>query len=194
MSLGTTVHSFGLTGTTFDGTASHDRDISYRIIGDDMTSGGENAGAVTGDFVVTAAYGHGYAGIGLGVGAVHVSRHTMAPSDELELDPHGSFFGTAGIVAGIAVPLGQLTIKGEAMAGGRLLSLRVTSRHAECVNDSYVTEADWTIAPRVVVETWITPWFVLGGRVGTDLLHKDDLEVGVYLGGYLRAFDATRSR
>jgi hypothetical protein len=194
ISLGTTVHSFGLSGKTFEGTANHDRDFSYRIIGDDMASGGGSAGAVTGDLTVTAAYGPMYAGIQLGVGKAYVPHQTMTPSDELELDPSGGLFATGGIVAGLSVPLGPLVLKGEVMAGGRLLSLTVTSYHDECVSDSYVTEADWTIQPRVVAETWVSPWVVLGGKVGSDLLHEDDLNVGIYVGGYLRAFDATRSR
>ena len=45
------------------------------------------------------------------------------------------------------------------------------------------------VAPRVVVEPWLSPWFTLAAWVDADALYLPDAAVGLSIGWHFRAYD-----
>lgn len=193
MRIGTSVHSFSAAAMSFAGQAAHGDGIAYRMVGGELTS--DPASAVTVDLGVTARFGrYAYAGVEGQIGRAMVDTRMIERDSGLQIDSSASIFSQSGVVAGVAVPVGNLSLRAEALVGARLVGLSVTSRHADCVDDSMAFDWSLLVEPRVSAETWLSPWMSAGVQVGSNVAGERDMSVGVFLRGHTRAFDATRPR
>lgn len=192
--LGSSMHSFSLAGMAFSGVAEHDTLMSYRMAGEYMGGSGA-ARAWTTDVRVTTAIGrHGYAGGQVSVGAVFLTNPQPVGSGTLTLEPDNGMYVTVAGVAGLSYYLGKWTLRSEAQVGPRFVILDVTSRHGDCVDQSAVHDQQWQLRPQASLETWLSPWITAGAALSTDMLHEGDVAMGVFIGGHLRAYDASRTR
>lgn len=190
--IGTSMHSFSMTGMNFSGVANHDPDINYRVAGENMGDAGQaTAGSV--DIRVTAGIGqYLFAGGQISLGGMTVpGRRTMA-SGALLVDTGRGFYGSFGGIVGASLPLGKWLIRGETQVGYRLISMTAETEHLDCIDESGLQDGQWQIRPRLGLERWITPWLTAGGSLSRDVLRDGDLALGLFIGGYLRSFDATR--
>jgi hypothetical protein len=192
--MGGSMHSFSLAGMSFSGVAEHDTAIRYRMAGEHMSSSGA-ARAWTTDVRVTTAIGrHGYAGGQVSIGAAFLTNPAPVGSGALTLEPDNGLYATVAAVAGLSYYLGKWTLRSEAQVGHRFVSLDVTSRHGDCVDRSAVSDQQWQLRPQASLETWLSPWITAGAALSTDMLHEGDMAMSVFIGGHLRAYDASRSR
>jgi hypothetical protein len=192
--MGWSMHSFSLAGMSFSGVAEHDTTIRYRMAGEHMGSSGA-ARAWTTDVRVTTAIGrHGYAGGQVSLGAAFLTNPAPVSSGALTLEPDSGLYATVAGVAGLSYYLGKWTLRSEAQVGPRFVILDVTSRHGDCVDQSAVKDQQWQLRPQASLETWLSPWITAGAALSTDMLHEGDMAMGVFVGGHLRAYDASRSR
>lgn len=194
IAVGTSLHSFGLAGTAFAGTADHDDGIAYRIAGDTMGPEARAAGASFDMRVTNAVTDHFYlgvegqmGGVGLVGGPVMVSQ-----GDSLLLQPHGGLYLAGGGLAGAVVSIGAYDLRGEVVAGGRAVGLQVHSQHLNCTDDSTAWGAQPWIEPRVAIERWVSPWVTVGAFAGENALRRGDTSFGLTITGHVRAFDARR--
>lgn len=192
--LGSSMHSFSLAGMSFSGVAEHDTAMSYRMAGETMGNSGA-ARAWTTDMRVTTALGrHGYAGGQVSIGAVFLTNPQPTSAGALTLEPDNGMYVTVAGVAGLSYYLGKWTLRSEAQVGSRFVMLDVTSRHGDCVDQSVVQDQAWQLRPQASLETWLSPWVTAGAALSTDMLHDSDMAMGVFIGGHLRAYDASRTR
>lgn len=190
---GTSGHRFPVRNMTFDGTAPHGDGIAYSMVGSDITNG--LAGAATFDLGLSINVSrHLYAGLEGKIGHAWLHGQTTDASADLMMNASGTLYSELGGVAGLVVPIGDFDLRAETFVGARLVGVSVDSVHGACADTSYAYDASWLVEPRVAVESWITPWATLGVQAGANALQRDDISLGVYLQGHLRAFDAFRSR
>lgn len=78
--------------------------------------------------------------------------------------------GAAGLI-GLQVPLGPLALAGELAGGGRVLE---TTREVRI-------EADPTLEARVRAMVWLSPWFTVGGVLGSSLVTEGEWMAGLQL-------------
>jgi len=190
---GTSGHRFPVRNMTFSGTAPHGDGIAYSMVGSDITN--SLAGAATFDLGMSINVSrHLYAGVEGKIGHAWLHGQTSDTAASLMMNASGTLYGEVGGVAGVSVPIGNFDLRAETFVGARLVGLSVDSVHDTCADTSYAYDASWLVEPRVAVESWITPWATLGVQAGANALQRDDISLGVYLQGHLRAFDARRSR
>jgi hypothetical protein len=179
---------------SFAGVAEHDTAVRYRMAGESMDSAGA-ARAWTTDMRVTTAIGrHGYAGAQVSIGAALLTNPAAISSGALTLEPDNGLYVTLAGVAGLSYYLGTWILRSEAQVGPRFVILGVTSRHGDCVDQSAVSDQQWQLRPQASLETWLSPWITAGAALSTDMLHEGDMAMGVFIGGHLRAYDASRTR
>ena len=192
--LGSSMHTFSLAGMSFSGQAENGQRINYRMPGESVGRAGE-AKAWTSDLRVTTAIGrYGYAGGQVTLGAVKVEDPQPMNSGLLTMEPDNGLYMTLGAVGGLAYYLGRWTLRSEAQVGRRIVTLDVTTRDADGVDQSSVHDQQWQLRPQVAVESWLSPWITAGAALSTDMLHEGDMTMGVYIGGHLRAYDSSRRR
>ncbi len=190
---GTSGHRFPVRNMTFAGTAPHGDGIAYSMVGSELTNG--LAGAATFDLGMSMSLSrHLYAGFEGKIGHAWLHGQTTDASADLMMNTSGTLYSEIGGVAGITVPVGDFDLRAETFVGARLVGVSVASVHGACADTSYAYDASWLVEPRVSVESWITPWATLGVQAGANALQRDDISLGVYLQGHMRAFDAHRSR
>ena len=194
LTVGTSLHSVGLAGTSFAGTADHDQGIDYRIAGGAM---GPEARAVGASFdmrVTNAVSDHLYLGVEGQVGGAGLvgGPAMVSQGDSLLLQPRGGLYLAGGGLAGAVVSIGDYDLRGEVVAGGRALGLQVHSQHLNCTDDSTAWGAQPWIEPRVAIDRWVSPWVTVGAFAGGSLLHRGDTSFGLTVTGHVRAFDARR--
>jgi hypothetical protein len=193
VAFGASVHRFSLSGMSFSGTAAHETGIAYRMVGDEISSSA--ASAMTMDLAITGRIGrYAYVGLGSSVGHAMVDSERIEREGSLSMSASGNLYVEAGVVSGISVPMGSFAIGAEAFAGPRIVGMSIDSQHLDCESSSFAFDSEWLIETRVTAQTWLTPWLTVGGRVGSNVLQRGDMSVGVFLQGHTRAFDATRSR
>jgi hypothetical protein len=113
-----------------------------------------------------------------------------AELDEPDL-ADGVYLGGGG-VAGIAVPLGGVTLRGEAVYGARVVAVSTPTGYG--FHDQDGRDVQRFFESRLAVQTWVGPWTSIGASLGSNLLAERDVSAGVFLQGHLRAFDAAFAR
>jgi hypothetical protein len=191
ITMGSTLHFFPMRGLRFSGVAQHDTAMRYALRGEQT---GDQAAALTWDMRTTMGLGRWlYAGAESQVGKLYLDGTPLAMQDDLVIDPAGSLYASAGVVAGIRVPLGgDLELRAEAVGGVRVVSLTVHSQHLDCQATSAVADIEPLLETRIAAATWLSPWLSIGAAVGGNALQRGDVTAGVFLDGHLRAFDGGR--
>jgi len=190
---GTSVHSFSTADMTFEGTAEHDRSISYIIVDDDLRRSRAVGG--TFDMRITGNLGRWfYTGFEVGIGGAAVANpRTMNTASDLKLEPsRGALYLSGGALLGIAIPVDRYRLHAETFAGARTLGLSTTTEHGDCVDESVAWAHDILIESRAGVQTWLGPWWTATAWIGSDLRERADVSFGVMLQGHVRAFDGGR--
>ena len=191
LGFGTSVHRFALDSMRFAGRADHGDGILYAMKGAELT--GDPASAISFDMHASVRLNrYLYAGAEAKFGAVMADTRALTRDSGLTVDPSATLYGEAGLVAGIAVPIGGISVRSEALVGRRVVGLSVVSSHGDCVSRSLVYDGTWLVQPRVAVESWVTPWMTAGVQFGTNALAEGDVTMGIFVTGHTRAFDASR--
>jgi hypothetical protein len=90
----------------------------------------------------------------------------------------------------VLVPSSWLRLRADLTLGARILGTDVYPPGCDsdtCDWSPFV--ARWLVAPRIVVEPWIAPWFSLGAWVDADALYLPDVAVGLSLALHFSAYD-----
>jgi len=97
------------------------------------------------------------------------------------IDWTGAAVATMAGLAGVRVPIGRLSLRGELVAGlhgGMLHSADVAG------------EADAAlVAPRIAIDAWFQRWWVIEAFAGVNLLDRSEQSFGLALGFHSQAFD-----
>lgn len=190
---GASVHRFQLSGMSFAGEAPHGDGVAYRVVGDEISSDGVTA--MTMDLAITGRIGrYAYTGLAASVGTSVFDAERIERPNALSMTPSGGLYAEFGALGGIAIPFGSFTLGAEALAARRIVGLSVESQHLDCQDSSFAFDGSWLLETRVTAEAWVSPWFSVGARVGSNALERGDVTFGVFLQGHTRAFDSTRSR
>lgn len=187
--VGGSLHFFSLRGLRFAGTAEHDIGVRYAVVGEEATDG---AVASTWDLRTTMNLGrYLFAGLETQAGKLYMDRRTLQQGD-LVVQPSGGGYLVTGLLAGVRVPMGDLELRAEAVAGVRMMTVNVTSRMGECVDESAVSDIAPMVETRLGAATWLSPWLTLSASVGTSPIDRSAVSGGIALEGHLRAFDGGR--
>ncbi len=99
-------------------------------------------------------------------------------------------FGALAAV-GIQGGRGRVLAGVELVGGVRGVSYTYHSKYLACEQDVTVTTAHQVLEARARASTWISPMLSVGAQVGSSVIDRGDWNVGVFLGGYTRAFADT---
>jgi hypothetical protein len=91
---------------------------------------------------------------------------------------------------------GRNVLLGAAVAGGLRADLLIGALSAELVGGaraySYASDhalsGEGVLEARARADLWITPWFTLGGTIGTSLIRGGEWLAGIYLGFHSHAY------
>jgi hypothetical protein len=83
-------------------------------------------------------------------------------------------------IVGVAYTIGPFDVGGELALGGTALS-----------SASFV-DSELIIEPRARIELWLSPWFTVGGEVGTNLLIQGAWMTGAYIGFHSYSYGGLR--
>ncbi len=144
------------------------------------------------DFRVSARFaGPVYAGILFRVGGGRLVTRSASAIDVPGVRPEGVLVSAdVGLLMGATVVHWQgARIRAEVGAGGRLLALGVAS--TTCKPDVSCNAVGYRglLEPRLVLDTWITPWWSVGASLGLDAVGPAGALVGLSLAFHVRAFD-----
>lgn len=95
----------------------------------------------------------------------------------------------AKVVAGVRTGARGVTGSAELATG-----VRLASYSSSVALSGYDSQVDYLLEGRGRLDLWIAPHVTVGGSVGIDLIHHDDLSVGVLVGYHFHAFDRLRAR
>ncbi|MBA3503828.1 MAG: hypothetical protein H0T65_25930, partial [Deltaproteobacteria bacterium] len=99
--------------------------------------------------------------------------------------------GALGVV-GFQRGTKRMLLGAELLAGVRSVSYSYRSQYLSCVQTTTVAVARGVIEARARASYFLTPMISLGAQLGTSVIDERDWNVGVFLGGYTRAFAASR--
>jgi hypothetical protein len=88
-----------------------------------------------------------------------------------------------GLVTGLRLPLGFVSLRGEAFFGADALDISQTATRQGVAQRGMVHLDSWRIEPRFAFDVWATPWMTLSAYGGFDTVHLGD-----HLGGLSVAF------
>lgn len=191
--VGSSVRSFALTGLHFAGRIDHGADGSYAYR---MTGGGTSDAAAVGADLRIVAGRRWYAGAEASIGGIAADETameavTVEAMDGVTFAPTMQLHVAGGVVAGVRMPVGRLTVSGELFAGGRMIQAEIASAYGYCETVVHARDHAVVVEPRARVDLWVSPWMTVGAFAGADLATADARVFGLYLGGHARAFDGT---
>jgi len=192
--MGSSVSVFGANDLSFQGQADHDHKVSYRLENSQPDIPSEAVAAAVDTWVTAPVNRHMYIGTVFSMGVVSLPETVPTVVNGLTVDTQGAMYLAFGGLAGVSVPLGPLTLRGEAMVGHRFVVLGVETRQDDCVDNSSVHAGQWMVRPQVAVEAWLTPRVSAGITASTDAFRERDVSGGMFLQLHTTAFDGTRSR
>ena len=94
-----------------------------------------------------------------------------------------------GVRAGVRLPLGPLSVRGEMLGGAEWISLQQYASIGQGSMTANATTVTWLLEPRVAVDLWTTPYTavsVFGTMPGFD---SRAVNGGVAFAVHLRSFD-----
>ncbi len=193
--LGSSVRTFSMRGTRFDGYVDHGAEGGYTYV----VTGGEMSGqaeAVGGD--IRFLFGRRvYGGMEASIGAVGgdpQTRWSEMPGASATSTVSMSLLG--GGVVGARTRLGggavPVTLAAEVFGGVHSLHMSVDSQYGDCITTTTASDARLLVEPRARVEAWLSPWVSVGAFAGADVLRDNAAAMGVYLGVHSRAFNGVR--
>jgi hypothetical protein len=144
------------------------------------------------DFRVSARFaGPVYAGILFRVGGGRLVARSASPIDVPGVRLEGGLVNAdVGLLIGATVAHWQgARIRAEVGAGGRLLAMGVASTTCKPDVSCNVLGYRGLLEPRLVLDTWITPWWSLGASLGLDAVGPAGALVGLSLAFHVRGFD-----
>jgi hypothetical protein len=103
---------------------------------------------------------------------------------------------TGGGVAGIAFARSPvLRLRGEIAAGARVFEMDMAPFGC-AVGDNGCTRSAWLVQPdlepRLALDSWINPWWSIGGWVSADVLHLPGVGGGIAITLHSRGYDGVR--
>lgn len=164
---------------------------NYDLASGTPTAGDTAGGAFAMRFTVPASE-HLYAGgeVELG-GLTRTPIQLMTDNNDIHVSSR-SMVGT-GVVVGARAQRGIAELDAELAGGLRILSMTMQSRDA-MEEDPSETESSLTgvVEARVRGALWVAPHVYLAAQVGTSVLDRSDVNVGLSIGIASRAFGALR--
>lgn len=131
-----------------------------------------------------------YLGLEITIGQID---YDPPPVDGQQQEGEGYYY-TGAAVGGAGFYLGNLLLRAELAAGGRVIALASRARDAASSARNRSSFTRLVIEPRASAELWLSPWLTIGARAGTDLVNDQEVMFGLYLGIYSHAFDGSRPR
>ena len=201
------IFEWGMAVQTFDnpltegsGSISHEgEDFSYRV-----TSGGgtpekpARAVAVVTNVRAAIASKIGiYGGIELEIGGLvddpsHVEMASTGKYGAPKLDETGAIAMGALAVVGFQHATNRMLLGAEVAGGGRAVSYNYHSQYLACEQTTSIMVARPVLEARARASMFLSPMLSVGAQLGTSLIAERDWNVGLYLGGYTRAFASSR--
>lgn len=201
------IFELGVGVQTFDnplreggGSVEHEGEsFTYRVSG-----GGDrgNDPAAATAVVTTARLGVGtafglYGGVELELGGL-----TNTPG-KVEMTSTGKL-GAPSIESTGAIAMGALGVVGfqrgtsrlllgaEVLGGVRAVSYSYQSQYLACVQSTSIVVGRAVVEARARASYFVTPMLSVGAQLGSSLIDERDWNMGVYVGGYTRAFATSR--
>lgn len=201
------IFEWGMAVQTFDnplkagsGSVSHDgEDFSFRVSG----GGGTPERAERATAVVTNVRATVASEIGIyGAGELEIGGLVEDPS-RMEMTSTG-MYGAPKLEQTSAVAMGALAVAGfqrgtkrlllgaEVVGGVRAVSYNYHSQYLACEQTTSIVRARAVLEARARASVFVSPMFSVGAQLGTSLIAERDWNVGVFVGGYTRAFASGR--
>lgn len=121
-------------------------------------------------------------------------RGTPTAPTTVHADRAGFFFEGGGVLGLAARPWrGPINVYAEVLGGVRVASLTVhdDAPGLDAAHSSYAAQiVQGTVAPRVGLDVWTSPYGTFGGWVGVDVLHRSAWSTGLALTLHLAPFDS----
>ncbi|HEY8091131.1 MAG TPA: hypothetical protein VIF09_24880 [Polyangiaceae bacterium] len=132
-----------------------------------------------------------YLGPALGLGE---GKYAGGPftADALTIEPRDSLNATTttfGGVAGLRLPLGSVSLRGELFAGGDWLSIDQYASNATNRLTATSSATVLLIEPRAALDLWATPFLTVSLFGAMPAFDPRATDAGLVLSGHLRAFD-----
>jgi hypothetical protein len=99
--------------------------------------------------------------------------------------------GALGVV-GFQKGTSRLLLGAEVLGGVRAVSYSYYSQYLACQQTSSILVGRGVVEARARASYFVTPMLSVGAQLGTSLVDQRDWNMGVYLGGYTRAFATSR--
>ena len=99
-----------------------------------------------------------------------------------------------GLVLGVALPIEDVTLRAEALVGGRGTFIERETRVRDCVGTTSSVAAELVVEPRVALDWFVLPRISLGAYIGTNVIVPGELSGGVTLAFHLRPYDGQARR
>ena len=200
------IFEWGMAVQTFDnplqdggGSVEHDGEaFTYRV----SSGGAKEAPARAVAMVTNLRFGIG-SRLGLyGAGELEIGGLVAEPS-RAEMTSTGKF-GAPKLEERGAVAMGALGVVGfqrgtkrlllgaEVAGGVRAVSYNYHSQYLSCEQSTSIVVARAVLEARARASVFLSPMMSLGAQLGTSVIDDRDWNVGVFLGGYTRAFAASR--
>lgn len=124
-----------------------------------------------------------YAGVDLRAAWGDPPASTFAFAGGQQMTWDSAWLATMAGVVGARVPLGRVSLRGELVAGihGATLSSTAMDTSADTVAP--------LVEPRVALDLWMSPWWVLEANAGANLLDRSEHVFGLGLSFHGQAFD-----
>jgi hypothetical protein len=137
-----------------------------------------------------------YTGLHLGIDPAFRYGGDSRPPDAIRLTSTTGLYAEVALALEVAIPVRNVTLRGELLSDGRLMSFGATDPKTttEQTSSAYLSAsaATWMLQPRVAADLWVSPWSTVGIFAGTDVLHKSEYILGLSFGFHLRAFEGAR--
>lgn len=192
--MGSSVSVFAAGDLSFAGRAEHDHIMTYRVVNRQPETSSDAIATTLDSWITAPVSRHLYIGAAFSVGAVSLPDTVPTDVNGLTVETNGAMYLSFGGLAGVSVPVGPVTLRGEALLGHRVVVLGVETRHEDCVESSSVHDGQWMVRPQVALEAWLTPRMSAGITASTDAFRDRDVSGGVFLQVHTQAFDGARSR
>jgi len=200
------IFEWGMAVQTFDnplqdggGNIEHEGEaFTYRV----SSGGSKEAPARAVAMVTNLRFGIG-SQLGIyGAGELEIGGLVAEPS-RAEMTSTGKFgapkleergavaMGALGVV-GYQFGTQRLLLGAEVAGGVRAVSYNYHSQYLSCEQSTSIVVARAVLEARARASVFLTPMMSLGLQMGASVVDERDWNVGVFLGGYTRAFAASR--
>jgi len=94
-----------------------------------------------------------------------------------------------GASAGLRLPLGPVSLRGEMLVGANWVSLSQYASNATNKLTSTATAITALIEPRAAIDLWVTPFATVSLFGAMPSFEPSAVDAGIMLSGHFRAFD-----